>query len=180
MRKEFEATPWPCHLRLTGKYLASGYDSAVYKDGGYVIKVYKGNPSAASLPVPGATLVLYRQVTNAAFEIAETEGLQMELIYSKETLPFKINPIITMEKCEECGFVESVAPHVPGKNLATGPDIFDPVELKLSLRYLNNALEDKLGVSGINIIPINIKEVDGGLVVTDLCSDIVNLRRKVQ
>lgn len=56
--------------------------------------------------------------------------------------------------------------------------VFDDHELRIALVDLSTEIEDKLGYSGINIIPMNAKmSKEGTFIVTDICADISILRK---
>lgn len=177
MNKEFEIPQWRCHRQLKNTWVGSGADSDVYRDGNFVVKVYKNGPFAESHDEGDFRVVFYRDVTNKAAEIVGSDGFTVYFPFSKETYRLSINPYLEVARCVECDQIEGVSSYVPGKYLPQLLQEFDLKELNIVFKRVSQKLEDMLGVIGINIIPFNVKKGEGDiLVVTDLCSDIADLR----
>lgn len=168
MSGEFESKPFPCH----NNRIASGHDSRVYLEGDVVIKEYYRDLNEREY------LELYYEITNRGAELSEGGKTVLDLPFSRQRLPLKINPFIEMRTCVHCSRIEGVAQFISGDRLDQSLN-FDQKELSVALKNMSHNLNDMLGVTGINIIPLNIKDIGNGiLVVTDLCSGIIDLRRK--
>ena len=169
-----------CHKENDAKPIGTGVDSSVYRLGNFVVKNYtvfsEGN---APFRLGMKNLDDYFELTNLASSISYDRPFRLHFPLSKVDYPLLINPLIKMEKCDFCGEIEGVSSFIEGATLESSME-FDQKELKIAFRDMNFFLEEKLGFYGINIIPLNVKKLEGGkLIVTDLCADICMLRKKV-
>jgi hypothetical protein len=172
MSKEFGEFGLSCHKNKKLDRIAGGYDSEVFLSGQNVLKVYELNRKYRRLRD-------YFNVTNHAARLAENENLTLELPSSKIKLPLRVNPFLNMHVCPACGQVYGTAPFISGPILDDAVDSLKLIEYRIVLDDVSCYFEERLGVSGIRIIPINTKVLDSGLLmVTDLCSNIDVLRRK--
>jgi hypothetical protein len=84
-----------------------------------------------------------------------------------------------MYVCPACSRIYGIAPFIPGLKLESAVNSLKLIEYKIVLDDVSCYFEDRLGVSGIRIMPCNAKVLNSGLLmVTDLCGNINNLRRK--
>lgn len=180
MSQEFgEVNFWPCHKEKEAKLIGTGIDSNVYRLGDVVIKNYKvisryGNSSGLRKEF----LADYYLVTNLAQRMVEEQKMRLHLPVSKKDVPLEINPFLNLHTCDICGGIEGISKYIPGKNMSNVKTVFDDYELKIALVDLSTEIEDKLGYSGINIIPMNAKmSKEGTFIVTDICADISILRK---
>lgn len=151
----------------------SGQDSQVFREGDIVVKEYY--PSRTEEQVR-----FYAETTNKASVAVEKAGIMAAFPYSGFEMPVQVIPFINLAMCQDCGTrMEGVAPYIPTPDLDEDSSQFDIKELKIVLKRLSWNLDAVLGVSGIDIVPRNVKNIDGTLVVTDLCADITELRRKL-
>jgi hypothetical protein len=171
MSKEIGEFGLSCHKKAKLDKIASGIDSEVFLSGQNVLKVYELNRKYWRLK-------LYFNVTNHAAGLAENENLILDLPSSKTKLPLRINPFLNMHICPACGRIYGIAPFIPGPKLGDTPSL-RLMEYRIVLDDVGCYFEDRLGISGIRIMPINTKILDSGLLmVTDLCGNINDLRRK--
>lgn len=179
MSKEIEVKPYViCPETLEDRPIAVGYDSEVYRMGNLVLKSYNRSVKETDKPVSPETLLLYWQITNLATGLSKNHGLKLE-VPGLKPYPVLINPIIEMYKCKHCGYIKASSLFIPGESLKFSPQEFDPEELTIGLRKLGVDLENKLGVNGINLIPLNVKKSGASLVITDLCSDLRFLKKRI-
>jgi len=181
MSQEFgEVNFWPCHKEKEAKLIGSGIDSNVYRLGDVVIKDYKIVVSRYGyLPhLRKELLADYYLVTNLAQKMVREQKIYLHLPVSREDIPLEVNPFLGLHACDVCGGIEGVSKYIPGKNLSNLRTVFGDHELKAALVDLSTKMEDKLGYSGINIIPMNAKmSKEGIFMVTDICADICMLRK---
>lgn len=170
-----------CCGELGNEYNFAGVDSLVYVSEDKVIKVYKlGKWEKFSAEESWRHLSLYQEITNLASSLSERENWKIRLSINRITLPIRIVPIDKIVSCSCCGAFSSIGRFVEGKNMEEirKSDLpFDFKELGRVFSSFSLDLDDELSVYGINIVPVNVKYVDGGLVVTDLCADVSMLRR---
>jgi hypothetical protein len=172
MSKEFGEFGLPCHKNAKLDKIASGTDSEVFLSGQNVLKVYE-------LDRKYWRLRLYSNVTNHAVRLAENENLTLDLPSSKIKLSLRVNPYLNVRVCPVCDRVYGIAPFIPGRNLEHAVSDLKLTKYGIVLDDVSCYFEDRLGVSGIRIIPCNAKVLDSGsLMVTDLCPNINDLRRK--
>lgn len=179
MFKETEPSgDWPCYLDVKRKWLARGINSEVYRDGDFVLKVYK-----AGNDILGVTdrkqLLFYQEVTNEASRLAEIEKWSVKLPFPLDTRQVRVNPFPQLKLCNRCGFWEGRVPYVPGINLSWFPySFFGGDYWRNYFTALNYRVEKSLDVKGVFITPVNIKRLDSStLVITDLCDDVAALSR---
>jgi hypothetical protein len=172
MSKEFGEFGLSCHKNAKLDKIASGTDSEVYLSGQDVLKVYELNRKYWKLR-------LYFNVTNRAARLTEKENFTVDLPSSKKRLSLRVNPFISMRVCPVCDQVYGIAPFIPGRNLEHAVNSLKLIEYGIVLDDVSCTFENRLGVSGIRIISCNAKVLDSNLLmVTDLCPNINNLRRK--
>lgn len=176
-----EANINPCHKVKGAEPIGTGVDSSVYRLGDLVVKNYEVNSERyAPFKLSFESLRDYYELTNLASRLSLDKPFRLHFPLSKVEYSLVVNPFDRMGKCDSCGGVEGVSPYVPGDSLEFSKE-FDQKELKIALRNMNFALEDKFPFYGINIIPLNVKKLgDNKLIVTDLCADICMLRKKVK
>lgn len=172
MSKEFGELGVVCHKNSKLDRIADGYDSDVFLSGQNVLKVYEVYRKYRKLRD-------YFYVTNRAAKLADSENLTFDLPSSKIQLPVRVNSFLNMRVCPACGQVYGIAPFIPGPKLDDAVDSLRLIDFRIVLDDAGRYFEDRLGVTGIRIIPCNTKVLDSGsLMVTDLCSGITDLRRK--
>lgn len=166
-----------CCGDLSEEYDFVGNDSIVYRFGEKIVKVYnQGEWKYLSTDKTAEIIGLYRNITNQASFLAEKENWQLHLPYNRLVLPFRVAPIEKIIRCSCCGSFASVCPFVEGKKLN---DLFDLKELKLVLPNLSSNLNQRFSVLGISIVPVNLKYDQGKIIVTDLCSQVSLLNRRL-
>ncbi|KKR42312.1 MAG: hypothetical protein UT76_C0023G0002 [Candidatus Woesebacteria bacterium GW2011_GWB1_40_12] len=180
-KESAEISFWPCHKERQAKLIGTGIDSSVYRLGDVVVKNYK-NITQSGFPHDMTVDILnhYYTVTNRAYKLAEERKVLLHLPVSKKNIPVEVNPFLNLHVCRMCSEIEGISRYIPGKglNLSEDEQVFNRVELKVALIDLSVKLENKLGYSGVNIIPMNVKLSEkGSLIVTDLCADILMLRK---
>lgn len=174
MSKETEMPVNTCHLDLHRRPLAEGINSRVWRVGENVLKVYRISSSEMELYTNEKKLYLYRDVMNEASKLTEAEDWRIKLPLPFGEVPFRVNPYITFQKCEKCGYLEALAPFIPGLRLNSFPySLFD-----YNFFPYVYSLEQKLGVEGIFFAPVNAKYHSGTLIVTDLSDDISALHKR--
>lgn len=172
MSKETEQNLHICHKESGLTRIASGFDSTVYQYGDFVIKVYDKERNTRRLKD-------YMRVTNRASELTIEENYFLEVPPNKIKVPLRVNPLIKIYKCGDCGSTYGLAPFIPGRRLeVTGPKDFTNTEYLTALGKTSHYFEKRLGVKGIDIMLGNVKILKTGeLVVTDLCGVIELLRK---
>ncbi len=172
MSKEFGEFGLFCHKNAKLDRIASGIDSEVFLSGQNVLKVYELNRKYRRLRD-------YFNITNHAARLAESESLTLDLPSSKIQLSLRVNPFLNMHVCPACGQVYGLAPFIPGPKLVDTLNSLKLIEYKIVLDDVSCYFEDRLGVSGIRIVHCNTKVLDSrSLMVTDLCFNVNDLRRK--
>lgn len=179
MSKEIEISGEFCPRNVNLEQVAIGLDSEVYRLGDLALKVYCrsfiGQYAKRDLEV----MTLYRDITNLMADPLQSAEMRMGNPFSKfVNYRVEFNPILQMYRCGHCGFISTVSPFVEGECLNRSLS-FDQKELTILLRSLNMSLEERLGVSGVNVIPLNAKLIGDKVVVTDICSDLLELRPKI-
>lgn len=178
-----ENMAWPCYGKLEKISVNEGHDPDVYKwvrgdDKAFVVHVYKRGPRGLTPnTVDCKKLDLYVEVQNQASNICVTEELTINFPISKERYPLRIVKFKALKKCSECGNYEALSAYLPGKNLNQYPYEFDRHDLKRSLLTTGYFFEEKLGVRGIQIDPVNIKRYGDVLIISDLCAKISELKK---
>lgn len=169
-----------CCGDLSERWDFAGNDSLVYLFGKHVVKVYnqgrwKSFPESEAFEI----INLYKEITNSASRFSEEEDWRLNLRFNNLALPLRVAPIEKVIRCSCCSSFASVSPFVGGKNLEQGGAnrIFDLRELKIALPQLSLDLCRRFSVSGISILPINIKYFQEKLIITDLCSNVSRLSR---
>lgn len=173
MQKEFEPKLFPCPAAAGIEHFARGDNSKVYMCGDAVVKIYNRD-------IDQTIANLYVVVTNEASALLDRESLKASLPFSKTEFRLRINPFMAVHKCDNCERMEALMPFIPGKNLEERIREFDEKEIEIFLRNIDFLLEEKMSVSGLELLPLNIKLIgDKTLVITDLCADIRKLRRSI-
>jgi len=155
-----------------GLYLGGGIDSGVClippKPGEtkrYVAKFYKDH-------LPLSQLNLYTRITNEASHIAVAEqwNLYVDTHYGK--LAVRVIPT------EEILFHNNLPVGITEQVTAKSCNGIIDCEFAQPFRQLSGFINDRLGVSGVNIIPFNARVTGkhGTLFITDLCDEIMDLR----
>jgi hypothetical protein len=171
-----------CCGEISDSYLAVGTDSFVYRWGKEVVKVYKG-PWLSMLPRQKAKEVVlsYSDATNEASRLAQLEKWKLDLFSSKRSIPFRIVPVKRVIECSVCQTPSAVSEFIEGRNLeeTRKRDLpFDFKELMIAFGNFSLDIEEKIGYYGISILALNVKYLDGVLVVTDLCPDLSRFGKK--
>ncbi len=179
MTKEFWTASGECYQNSDSELVGIGHDSRVYKlREGVVKKVYVG-PGEGYMPPTAEKLALYFDITNKADELSQNGELAFALPFSKEKYIFKVIPFLKMYECNSCGHIEAETEFIPGHNLSESASQFDKRELNVILKKVGFVLQDKLGVVGISLDVRNVKSPEKGLIViTDLCANISDLKKK--
>jgi hypothetical protein len=117
----------------------------------------------------------YVEATNRAYDLTTKKDIVFRFPFSGGNYLLKVNPVISLDKCRDCGFMETESPFIGGNYLALCTDRFDLKELPSALRKASSILERNLGLMGIGLVPANVKCFEDTLVITDLCSNITSL-----
>lgn len=172
MSKEFEQTSWPCYEDVKKTWIARGIDSEVWRSGDFVLKVYK-NVDKTGLFVSADKLLIYQKITNLASALAISEDWTAKLPFPLGIKRVEINPYTELKKCEHCGNWEGRAPYIKGVRANLLPYSFINSNWgDTFLGSLTYKIERNFNVSGIHMIPLNIKILSSKFVITDLCDDI--------
>lgn len=177
--------------------VGGGTDSIVYRvtsdDSDHVVKVYE----RSQYMLKPEHIASYYHVTNCAAGYADKTGLKCN--FFGKAVPVTINPIANIIFDERIGFFVNISEFVNGVNLSdcidydlvpNSPEWFTD-EMKQTLtgsrfKWLDMSgmgdveklLNRKLGVQGIGISALNVKLIEEGIVLTDLCDAIAHLRIK--
>lgn len=156
-----------------------GIDSTVYMVGyDWVIKMYdkKGSGILATLD----QIKFYAEVTNNARELdlADILGSDFKVV---------VNPIteVGVYEAKEALIPLSVSPYISGPTIYSDVRRLNQGDVRwlekhqsyLRLEEANEELNNKLGVTGIDLRAVNVKVVGAQLVITDLCGEIRGLQR---
>lgn len=147
--------------------VAAGNDSVVYMscDGTYVLKFYTQEKFTKKPTLN--KLLLYQRITNEISYYCEISDLTIN------GQRFRVNPICSLVECREYGCIVGISTYIKGNKL----EAYSPQYHCREIDLLSRKLGDNFGVSGIDIIPVNIKVLSGGtLMITDLCSSLSHLR----
>jgi len=179
MSKEIEATGWPCHKEKGAQLIGTGIDSNVYKVGDLVVKNYKLSKFNGCLNgLDISILDDYFLITNLAELYLKDNPTVLRSAGFRKKYPLTVNPFLKMNKCDSCGGVEGICKYIPGLRLGESYQRLGLYNLANQLTDISLTLGDKLGVTGIKVIPTNIKVTDENLIViTDLCADVSILRK---
>ncbi|BCX14327.1 MAG: hypothetical protein KatS3mg088_010 [Patescibacteria group bacterium] len=168
-----------CCGDLSERWDFAGNDSLVYLFGEHVVKVYnQGKWRSFSESQASKIINLYKEITNSASRFSEEENWHLNLRFNNLALPLRVAPIEKVIRCSCCGSFASVSPFVEGKNLEEKMinSRFDLRELRVVLPQLSLDFCRRFSVSGISILPINIKYFQEKLIITDLCSNLSILK----
>ena len=162
-----------CYKEHLDDFLGAGIDSMVYKDGGKIHRVYTGSEWNVQQGIE--KLSLYWDITN----VASARDFYITFPFSKTSFLVNVNKIVSIYRCSTCGHIEAESLYIPGRSLSGLTELFDPIELKIVLQNLSNEFNESLGVGGVELDARNIKLISAKqLMITDLCSNIGNLRKK--
>lgn len=175
MSKEFEAEgAWPCRLDIDKKKIAEGTNSVVFRVDNYVLKVYNGRSSFGLLDID--KLRFYDEITNRTSDLVKSKNWTIKLPFPFGERRVEINRFLRIAKCDKCGYFEAWAPFIAGTKLDSFPFSLIHDNLIEQFSGLNYQIENRLGIGGIFIAPINVKSNKSHtFVITDLCYDIADL-----
>jgi len=169
-----------------GELIDQGVDSTVYKspDGLKVIKLYVGEEMWRKRSFSHNPLEFYQKITNSAAQLTESE---IWCLRTDQGVDFslKVIPIDVLFRSKLYSKFVSICRFIEGPNMSNIKNLenFD-LELYggvvMKLYSISQDLNEKLGVTGINLGQLNVKFVSTPskheLVVTDLCNKINSLQ----
>lgn len=177
MSQEFGETRFcPCHKDKGLEYIGNGVDSTVFRWKDLVVKSYKFVYEDEYTPILNQSLLNdYYEITNLASSLSKKNNFELQLSHSNKIYPVIVNPFYQMHKCAHCCSIEGIAKYIEGVSLL---NFYPSEDADLSLQELGRHLEQALGFSGMDIIPLNVKVINNNsIVITDLCADISLLHR---
>ena len=179
MSNEFIGPNWPCYKEKGTKLVDCGCDSQVYQITGLVIKRY----FPETLGYDENKLIDYFHTMNDACDYVKKHPITIYLPNLRRDLSMVVNPCFDMHKCGICGEIEGVSKYIFGKNLQNSNETLEIPDsdywyMRTEFHRLNTILNDELKITGINIVPVNVKVLDNEFIITDLCSQIKNFYRR--
>jgi hypothetical protein len=165
--KRFNNSQLPLERLIT----PSGFDSDVYRFGEFVYKFY-------SPEIDKEKLDLYRKITNKASLTSSKENWTMDFRYSNVTFSLRVNKIMNVFYWDEKDTVVGVSRFISGRRLDELQDIIDKKEIQGTLSLSGSDINKRLGVCGVDLVPINIRfdDKDQSLIITDLCARLELLK----
>ncbi len=172
-----------------GELIDQGVDSTVFKspDGLKVVKLYVGEEMWKNRPLSHNPLEFYQKVTNSAAELTQIENWSFRTDQGTD-FSLKVVPVDVLFRSKLYSRFVSISRFIEGPSMSNIKNLenFD-LELcggvVLKLYSISQALNDKLGVTGINLGQLNVKLVNSPsgheLIVTDLCNKINSLQPRL-
>lgn len=161
-----------CVTKAEKNWVARGINSEVWRQGQLAFKIYK-NQITGEPSLNLETLGFYAEVTAQAAEVVEKDRFAVKLPFPLGERIVGVNKYLKIQKCDECGAIEAVMPYVEGKNLLGSAYMLVLNDWQSYFGQVNYYFENRLGVEGIFVSPVNVKpNSNKHLIITDLADDI--------
>ena len=154
-------------------FVGWGFNSFVCRNGGEAYKFYWVDRGLDMGLLK--KLKFYREATNDAAKLCETKGYK----FTSQTgvdYPLRVNPFTEILMSNKYRVIVGVSSFIDGPKLDE-TDMGGDIGILGFLDQVGGEMVGQLGVAGIKLAEVNIKVVEGALVVTDLCIDITSLRK---
>lgn len=160
------------YLNVKNGYIVGrGADSFVIDYEGRAYKFY--GHGYGHKPVKPEKISLYQETTNKAKRFLETKKITFDV--QDETYPLIVNSYDEILISNKYSVIVGNTPFIAGPTMDEAKLAYNPV-VDHFLINTSVQINVQLGISGVNLLPSNIKLRSGTLVITDLCPNVDKLR----